>query len=87
MRAATWPAAATHPHGCVQPRAQLLEACAWQGFRTFSGFQNRNLKIKVFLTFAKAKLNTMRAATWAATATQPHSCAQPFAQLLEAWAW
>ena len=44
-------------------------------------------KSKFFRTSPNAKLTTMRAATWAATATQPHSCAQPFAQLFEAWAW
>ena len=87
MRAATWAAAATHPHSCAQPRAQLLEACAWQGFGTFSGSQNRNAKIKVFLTLVTPRVTTMRAATLAATATHPHSCAQPRAQLLEACAW
>ena len=63
MRAATWAAAAMHPHSCAQPRAQLLEACARQGFGTCLGSQNRNLKIKVFGTFAKLEVDTMRAAT------------------------
>ena len=83
MRAATWPATVTHPHSCAQPRAQLLEACAWHGFGSCSGSQNRKLNIRVFLTCAPAKLTTMRAATWAATAAHRLSCAQPRAQLLE----
>ena len=87
MRAATWPATVTHPHSCAQPRAQLLEACAWHGFGSCSGSQNRNLNIRVLLTLAPAKLTTMRAATWAAAAAHPRSCAQPRAQLLEACAW
>ena len=87
MRAATWAAAAIHPHSCAQPRAQLLGACARQGFGTCEGCQNRNLKIAVFDTFAKSAVNTMRAATWAAAAIRPHSRAQPRAQLLEACAW
>ena len=85
MRAATWAATAAHPRSCAQPRAQLLEACAWHGFGTFSTAQNRNLKIRVFLTLAKSKVTAMRAATLAATATHPHSCAQPRAQLLQAF--
>ena len=87
MRAATWHAAATHPRSCAQPRAQLREACAWQGFGFSSGSQNQNLEIRVFLTFAITNLTTMCAATLAAAAIHPHSCAQPRAQLLEACAW
>ena len=86
LRAATWAAAAMHPHSCAQPRAQLLEACAWQEFGTCLGSQNRNLKMRVFDRFAKSEVYTMRAATWAAAAMHPHSCAQPRAQLLEACA-
>ena len=146
MRVATLAAAAMHPHSCAQPRAQLLEASAWQEFGTSGGSQNRNLKMRVFenicksqpkakgcrnlsrncetstqlgatapaqpleacawqgfgissgsqnrkleiiffLTFAETKLTTMCAATLAAAAIHPHSCAQPRAQLLEACAW
>ena len=146
MRVATLAAAAMHPHSCAQPRAQLLEAsawqefgtsggsqnrnlkmrvfenicksqpkaqgcrnlssncdtstqlgatapaqlleaCAWQGFGTPSGSENRNLEIIVFLTVAKPNVTTLRAATAAATAMHSHSCAQPRAQLLEASAW
>ena len=76
-----------HPHSCAQPCAQLLDACAWQGFTTCGGSQNRNLKTRAFETFAKSKVTTMRAATSAPTAAPPHSCEQPRAQLLEACAW
>ena len=85
--AATWAATAIHPHSCAQPRAQLLEACALQEFGTFGGSQHRNVKMKVFETFAKSQKKAIGAATWAATAIHPHSCAQPRAQLLEACAW
>ena len=84
MRAATSASTAAHPHSCEQPRAQLLEACAWQEFGTYGGTRNRNLKIIVFETFGECHVKPLRAATWAATAIHPHSCAQPRAQLLEA---
>ena len=53
MRAATSASTAAHPHSCEQPRAQLLEACAWQEFGTYGGTRNRNLKIIVFETFGE----------------------------------
>mgnify|MGYP007018328471 CR=1 FL=1 len=61
--------AAAHPHSCAQPRAQLVEACAlqkletswglaacaWRGFGTSSGSQNRNLEIIFFSNICKFK--------------------------------
>ena len=84
MRAATSASTATHPHSCEQPRAQLLGACAWQEFGANGGTRNRNLKMIVFETFEEWHVKPLRAATWAATAIHPHSCAQPRAQLLRA---
>ena len=79
---------AVHPHSCAQPRAQLVEACALQKLGASWGSQNRNLKIRVFETFAKSKVTTMRATTCGLQPRYiPHSCAQPRAQLLEARAW
>ena len=63
MRAATWAATAIHPHSCAQPRAQLLEECACQGFGTCEGSQNLNLKICGFETLAKSQMKAMGAAT------------------------
>ena len=83
---ATWAATATHPRSSAQPRAQLLGACAWQGFGACGVLQNLNLKIRVFGTLAKSQMTAMDAATWAATAIHPLSCAQPRAQLLGACA-
>ena len=60
LSAATWAATATHPHSCAQPRAQLLEACAWQKFGTSGDW---NLKRRVVETCVRSQMKAMGAAT------------------------